>query len=245
MLRASRLHSTTMRFAHVGERGIMTQDVVFVCVHFCEEVPMRILMLGNSFTYYNDLPGLLARLTGAEVVAHTRGSAFLSDQLDEDDELGARTLEALDTGGWDYVILQEMSSRPIRRKSDRYFSSVAALAEKARGCGAVPVIYATWPYREGSERLTAFGLSRGEMQAQLHAAFEHAAAQTGALLADVGSAFMRPSDDATLYASDGVHPSSAGTRLAAQVIAETLVRGQETQGESGEHASATWRGRMA
>ena len=29
---------------------------------------MRILMLGNSFTTANDLPGQLAALTGAEVV---------------------------------------------------------------------------------------------------------------------------------------------------------------------------------
>ena len=32
---------------------------------------MRILMLGNSFTSSNDLPGLLAQLTGAQVIAYT------------------------------------------------------------------------------------------------------------------------------------------------------------------------------
>ena len=36
---------------------------------------MRILMLGNSFTAANDLPQRLAQLTGAEVMAHTRGGA--------------------------------------------------------------------------------------------------------------------------------------------------------------------------
>lgn len=34
---------------------------------------MRILMLGNSFTFANDMPVMLAELTGAEVVHHTRG----------------------------------------------------------------------------------------------------------------------------------------------------------------------------
>lgn len=34
---------------------------------------MRILMLGNSFTFANDMPAMLAELTGAEVVHHTRG----------------------------------------------------------------------------------------------------------------------------------------------------------------------------
>ena len=38
---------------------------------------MRILMLGNSFTFYNDMPKILAGMLGAEVVAHTRGGAYL------------------------------------------------------------------------------------------------------------------------------------------------------------------------
>ena len=42
---------------------------------------MRILMLGNSLTFANDMPHMLAALTGAEVVHHTRGRARLSEQL--------------------------------------------------------------------------------------------------------------------------------------------------------------------
>ena len=42
---------------------------------------MRILMLGNSFTAANGLPRRLARLTGAEVTAHTRGGARLAEQI--------------------------------------------------------------------------------------------------------------------------------------------------------------------
>ena len=42
---------------------------------------MRILMLGNSFIFTNNMPQMLADLTGAEVVHHTRGGARLSEQL--------------------------------------------------------------------------------------------------------------------------------------------------------------------
>ena len=42
---------------------------------------MRILMLGNSFTFANDMPAMLAELTEAEVVHHTRGGARLAEQL--------------------------------------------------------------------------------------------------------------------------------------------------------------------
>ena len=36
---------------------------------------MRILILGNSFIFTNNMPQMLAELTGAEVVHHTRGGA--------------------------------------------------------------------------------------------------------------------------------------------------------------------------
>ena len=36
---------------------------------------MKILMLGNSFTFFNQMPQLLSELTGADVVHHTRGAA--------------------------------------------------------------------------------------------------------------------------------------------------------------------------
>ena len=42
---------------------------------------MRILMLGNSFTFTNDMPQMLADLTGAEVTHHARGGARMSEQL--------------------------------------------------------------------------------------------------------------------------------------------------------------------
>jgi len=39
---------------------------------------MRILMPGNSYTFVNDMSSMLAELTGAEVVQHTRGGARLA-----------------------------------------------------------------------------------------------------------------------------------------------------------------------
>lgn len=62
---------------------------------------MRILMLGNSFTAHNNLPGMVAKLTGAEVVAHTRGGARLAEQLNTDTELGRKTINALRNEKWD------------------------------------------------------------------------------------------------------------------------------------------------
>ena len=77
---------------------------------------MRILMLGNSFTTANHMPDMLAELTGAEIVQHTRGGERLADQLNPKTKMGKRTQEALQNEKWDYVVLQEMSNGPITAK---------------------------------------------------------------------------------------------------------------------------------
>ena len=41
---------------------------------------MRILMLGNSFTFINNMPKMLSDLTGAEVVHHTSQSVCRVEQ---------------------------------------------------------------------------------------------------------------------------------------------------------------------
>ena len=78
---------------------------------------MRILMLGNSFTTANHMPDMLAELTGAEIVQHTRGGERLADQLNPKTKMGKRTQEALQNEKWDFVILQEMSNGPITSKA--------------------------------------------------------------------------------------------------------------------------------
>ena len=78
---------------------------------------MRILMLGNSFTFANDMPAMLAELTGAEVVHHTRGGARLAEQLNPKTKTGAKTQAALENEFWDYVVLQEMSNGPVTSRN--------------------------------------------------------------------------------------------------------------------------------
>ena len=115
---------------------------------------MRILMLGNSFTFTNDMPQMLAELTGAEVVHHTRGGARLSEQLNPTTRLGSRTQAALVEKRWDYVVLQEMSHGPITAPKS-FFSSVERLCGQIWVNGAAPVLFATWAYQKGGAKLAA------------------------------------------------------------------------------------------
>ena len=186
---------------------------------------MRILMLGNSFIFYNNMPDMLAALTGAEVVQHTRGGARLAEFLNPKTQMGALTQTALREEQWDYVILQEMSNGPITA-GESFFKSAAALCAQIRANGAVPVLYATWAYERGSAKMAAMEASAGtsyeEMYEQMTAAYHKAAKENGALVADVGRAFYERADTEQLYAEDSTHPNEAGSRLAAQVLSEVI-----------------------
>ena len=182
---------------------------------------MRILMLGNSFTYYHDMPEMLAAMLGAEVSAHTRGGAMLAEQLNPETEMGARTLAALKNEKWDYVVLQEQSNAPITKKNS-FLTSAAELCALIKENGAKPVMYATWAYREGSDKLAAMDMPYEAMDKGLEESYMQAAIENGALIAKVGAAFTAMRKTACLYEDDDYHPSEAGSVLAAATIARVI-----------------------
>ena len=182
---------------------------------------MRILMLGNSFTYFNNMHETLAALTGWEVVSHTRGGAYLCEHLDPTAELGAKTLPALQSERWDYVVLQEQSRAPYEKR-EQFLQSARELCLRIHSAGAVPVLYCTWAYRGGSQRLADTGLTYGQMRDALHESYLSAAKENGALLADVGWAFSSVREHADLYVPDDYHPSPVGSYLAAMTIAQRI-----------------------
>ena len=181
---------------------------------------MRILMLGNSFTYCNDLDKMISSLTGAEVVRNVRGGARLSEQLNPAAELGARAAELLKEK-WDYVVLQEMSRGPVTEK-ESFMQSVKELSAKARECGAKPLLYSTWAYREGSEKLASTGMTYAQMSDALYESYNEAAQENGCLVANVGRAFDAMRDQIELYVEDAYHPTQIATLLAAETIVRTI-----------------------
>ncbi|GJM57211.1 SGNH/GDSL hydrolase family protein [uncultured Dubosiella sp.] len=182
---------------------------------------MRILMLGNSYTSANHLPLMLAEMTGAEVVAHTRGGARLAEQLNPATKLGNKTLKALHDEKWDYVIVQEMSNGPITSK-EKFMTNLSKLCGLIRKNGATPVLFATWAYEKNGKQLKKFGMEYEDMICSMKETFRETVKRTSCLLADVTTAFEQQAETVKLYAPDGSHPSEAGSKLAARTIAKVI-----------------------
>ena len=196
---------------------------------------MRILMLGNSLTTANDLPALLGERLGADVSVHARGGARLAEHLNPKTRLGSLTHLALADERWDYVVLQESSNGPVVHRA-RFLEAANRLCEQVRNAGATPVMFSTWAYSPTCPKLAKMGISRKEMHAQLADAYQEAAQSGNALVAEVGNAFFEHKRADELYRPDGVHPSEAGTSLAAAIIADCI---ENTAGRDGEQAPYT------
>ena len=98
-----------------------------------------ILFIGNSYTYYNDMPAEIFKKIAVaagydvEVTAITKGSHKLSEFADPTDNYGAKVERALTSGKkYDYVVLQEQSVRPASDDAPLFFEAVRSLTARVR-----------------------------------------------------------------------------------------------------------------
>lgn len=190
-----------------------------------------ILFIGNSYTYYNDMPTAIfkefavAAGHSVTVKAITKGAWTLEKFADPTDEYGKKVEAAL-TGGekYDYVILQEQSLRPAA-DPERFFAAVENLAARIRKTGAKPLLYATWGRHGDSETLAEKGWTNETMTYKLAASYAAIGEKLDIPVMHVGLAFREiytAERDIDLYNPDLSHPSYAGSYLAAATIYQTV-----------------------
>lgn len=192
----------------------------------------KILFVGNSYTYYNDMPQQIfapkaaAAGLSAEVTAVTKGGWTLSKFADPEDEEGKRLRAVVAGQHYDYVVLQEQSCRPVVN-SEKFFEGVAGVKELLSKQADRFFLYATWGRKPGNEKLQELGLTNEEMTEQLAAAYEEAGKRFDMPVAHAGKAFAdyrAKNPDVELYNPDGSHPSEKGSEIAAETILATILR---------------------
>lgn len=186
----------------------------------------NILFIGNSYTFYNDMPTTyfepMAKICGYDirVTTITKGAYTLEKFADPTDAYGKMVANALSANSsFDYVILQEQSIRPAIQ-SDSFYVAVRTLSERIRAIGAQPVLYATWGRQTGSETLTKHDLTNKTMTAKLAAAYATIGKELDIPALHAGLAFydINCNSSINLYNADLSHPSTEGSYLAAMTL---------------------------
>ncbi len=198
---------------------------------------MQVLFIGNSFTYFNDMPHTFLNMIKtvdpqARVESLTYGGYTLAQYADESTEVGRLAISKIVSYEWDYVILQEQSLVPCRDR-EGFIEAVKKLCTIIAQIHAKVILFQTWAYAEGSDKLIATGMSYQDMTDKLSEAYHAAAEATGATVAPIGKLFsyITGSDHITrlLNRNDGYHPSTTGSYLAACVIFK-IITGKSTIG---------------
>jgi hypothetical protein len=183
-----------------------------VLIGAIQPAPTRILFIGNSLTYANDLPGMvceLARSAGRRAVCES----VAKPDYGLEEHWNEKTAQRAIARGWDVVVLQQgPSALPESRRL--LIQYVNRFDEEIRKAGARTALYMVWPSL--ARRADFPGVSQSYTAAAL--------AVKGLLLpaGDAWRAAWAADSRLPLHAPDGFHPSPSGTYLAALVAYQQI-----------------------
>ncbi len=190
------------------------------------EPDVRVLFIGNSHTYVNNVPGSVVELADAngvivEVEVVAPGGHTLREHANDETVQGL-----VASGDFDFVVLQEQSERPAHYAdfNRETAPSADAIARTAQAADVEVIYYQTWGRRDGSPYTGH--TSYGEMQSAVTAAYDTLAADTGGEVAPVGETWRyvrRVAPHIELFDADGNHAAPPGSYLAAIVLTETII----------------------
>jgi len=188
---------------------------------------LRVLFLGNSYTYVNDLPGTFAQLAQAGSHQVETGMVANGGEMLGEHVASSETKDRLASQKWSYVVLQEQSDTPAFEsgRTQQMYPAARSLVAMVTPTGATPIFFMTWAHRDGEP---SGGLPGYEsMQVQIDDAYITIADELAVPVAPVGYTWFvvrRQHPEIGLWQDDGSHPNQAGTYLAACVFYATIYR---------------------
>lgn len=202
---------------------------------------LRLFFVGNSFTQGGPIPTLVTSLATASgfpapVAEHSLVGGY---SLSQHRSLAA-TLAGIDKGGWDFVVLQEQSTKPTDNAGDPtgYKQDATWFYDRAKTSGPTTrvILYETWARHASHSIYPNTFKNPAQMQAQLRFHTNDAATtfipknakaavKTDVSVAPAGDAWekhLAEPNPLNLFASDLYHADPPGQYLNAAVIFSTI-----------------------
>lgn len=179
---------------------------------------MNILFIGNSYTFYNDMPNLFEKLcmeNGRDVKVNslTCGGHKLYEYLDNEDRYVEELNMLEENRNYDICFLQEHSTFSVL-ETDAFVDAVDRLRKKLEKCASQFVLYETWGRKTGSNVLESNQWTNESMTLKVAEAYERASGETNMLISHVGKNFYEITNnhkEINLYHEDLSHPSYEGS----------------------------------
>jgi len=192
------------------KRSLLAVVVVILCIFPVGAAePLRVLFVGNSLTYTNDLPLLVAALSRGHEVEIETGMIAIPNASLEDHWNDGRSRREIASGKWDVVVMQQGPSS-LASSRENLVEWSGRLADEVRAAGARPALFTVWP-----------DASRRAYLDDVIESYRVAAESCRCELLPAGLAWKEAwsrSGRLSLFGADGFHPGPDGSYLAALVI---------------------------
>lgn len=196
--------------------------VTLTCLHahpggggstIAQATPQRLLFIGNSLTYTNNLPLLVQEMYVAVKQPRPVIDAITGPNMSLGDHwLTPATRTKFIQGKWNYVILQQ-GPTSLAESQRELMKDMETIKPWLKQSGAKAAMFMVWP-----------DITRKRFFPQVRQAYQNAASSVDGLFLPAGLAFhevLSKEPRMNLF-TDGFHPSPLGTYLAAMVITSKL-----------------------
>jgi hypothetical protein len=227
---------------NINKKSVLGIFILCSIISFGQQTK-RVLFLGNSYTYVNNLPQLLADIansTGKTLIfdMSAPGGYYLGEHL-----TNPTSLEKIASGNWDNVVLQEQSmalAYPSTYMNFILYSVKLDSIIKVHNLCAQTMFYSTWGRKPGDAYLctppectvdTLINRTYYEMDSTITSHYKVFADSVKASMTPVGATwrYIRQNyPSIELFQSDESHPSLAGSYAAACCFYATLFRSDPT-----------------
>jgi len=192
---------------------------IFVFANAQTNNPEKVLFIGNSFTFYFNLPLVVESMAkekgiDLDVYQSTAGGASLKDHWNGKKNLTTRSI--IREGSFSKIILQDYSTNPVMKtdESMQYFKKFIDLINVQK---SDIYLYGTWPVpmMKGRKFSGVDPIQKALKPLE----------SRNIQIVPVGTAFRlfkQEHPNIPLYTSDNKHPSPVGVYLAACVFLKTL-----------------------
>jgi len=174
---------------------------------------LKILFVGNSLTYYNDLPSLVSEIAKEDGVTVSYKTIAFPDFSIDDHLAGNSISNVFKKERFDLLIAQQGPSA-LPESREILEASAIKLSKMCAPYKTDLALYMVWPE-----------LSRKYAYDDVIASYSNAAEKSNALLCPAGLAWkiaLEKDQTLPLYGPDQFHPSIHGSVLAAMVIYATV-----------------------
>ena len=181
-----------------------------------------VLFIGNSYTSYNNLPGLFQDLSsslGKSTYVDSKLNGGATMQVHANDPV---SYQKMNSSNWDYVVLQAQSQEPsfpygqVNSQTLPYAVQLADSVHSIYDCSQA-MFFMTWGRENGDPQWDSIN-TFDKMNGRLRNAYLRFAESSDGSVSPVGVAWKYVRDNhptISLYTGDGSHPKPAGSYLAA------------------------------